>query len=411
MTAISVILPVYNVAPYISACIDSLKQQRFQDLEFIFVDDCSMDDSMAFVEKFAETDPRVRILRNGENLGPGPSRNRGIEAAAGDYLSFVDPDDAIAPDFYELLYGKAVSGNFDIVKGSRVKVDSLSGKIQQEKINERIRYGLKHGDPLFYLFTYQHQTAIYKKALFADKTIIYGSSRNVQDTTFLLSVCKKTQNIVFEDPAVYYYSARSGSATSAYTEQRCRNELDGLREKIDILLKERLDRYAVRYLDVMLIGYVSNICRGISEGAILNDREAGLTGLLLRQLSRMPEWASGEKDQIELLILARYQRLIPMKNVKPEQFHYDRLQRWTDFLAEHPGLECGRILEGYDLALFRSLISFMLHGRGEFFRTRKHWLFIREQACRLTPKQRKQMIRFAWPALHRILRERIKAFF
>ena len=107
MTVISVILPVYNVEPYIGACIESLKRQSFRDLEFIFVDDCSTDNSVAVIEDFARTDPRVRIIRNTENLGSGPTRNRGIEAAKGEYLSFIDPDDWIAPDFYERLYAKA----------------------------------------------------------------------------------------------------------------------------------------------------------------------------------------------------------------------------------------------------------------------------------------------------------------
>lgn len=99
MTAISVIIPVYNVAPYIAGCIGALKNQCFRDLEFIFVDDCSTDESMAAAEEFARTDPRVRILRNRENIGPGLSRNRGIETADGDYLSFMDPDDSLARIF------------------------------------------------------------------------------------------------------------------------------------------------------------------------------------------------------------------------------------------------------------------------------------------------------------------------
>ena len=96
---VSVILPVYNVAPYLGRCIESLQAQTLADLEFIFVDDCSTDGSMESVEAWAEKDSRVRILRNEKNIGPGPSRNRGIEEARGEHLSFVDPDDYIAPDF------------------------------------------------------------------------------------------------------------------------------------------------------------------------------------------------------------------------------------------------------------------------------------------------------------------------
>ena len=97
---ISVILPVYNVAPYIGKCILALKAQTLTDLEFIFVDDCSDDDSAAIIEEFAREDDRVRLLKNAENLGPGVSRNAGIESAKGDYLSFVDPDDWLEKNYF-----------------------------------------------------------------------------------------------------------------------------------------------------------------------------------------------------------------------------------------------------------------------------------------------------------------------
>ena len=104
---VTVVIPVWNVGPYIGRCIESLKAQTHSSLEFIFVDDCGTDDSMAQVEAFATQDARVVILRNASNAGTGVSRNRGIEHAQGNYLSFVDPDDSLAPDFYELLLKKA----------------------------------------------------------------------------------------------------------------------------------------------------------------------------------------------------------------------------------------------------------------------------------------------------------------
>ena len=97
--SVSVILPVYNVGPWIGKCIESLKKQTLQNLEFVFVDDLGSDDSMKQVEVWAAEDNRVRIIRNQKNIGSGRSRNRGIEEARGEYLSFVDPDDRVADDF------------------------------------------------------------------------------------------------------------------------------------------------------------------------------------------------------------------------------------------------------------------------------------------------------------------------
>lgn len=75
---VSVVLPVYNVADYIGRCIESSQAQTLSELEFIFVDDCCMDDSMRVAEAWAGQDERVRILCNDKNLGAGASRNHGI---------------------------------------------------------------------------------------------------------------------------------------------------------------------------------------------------------------------------------------------------------------------------------------------------------------------------------------------
>ena len=403
MTAISVIIPVYNVAPYITGCIGALKTQCFRDLEFIFVDDCSTDKSRAAVEEFARTDPRVRISRNRENIGPGLSRNRGIETADGDYLSFIDPDDSLAPDFYQLLYEKAVSGDFDIVKGSRVKVDPVSGKRQPEKVNELIRTRMRQGEPLYFCFKRQHTTAIFRKCLFEDKRIRYGTGRSAEDTTFLLSVCKKTENIAFADPAIYYYHVRPGSRTSLFTEQRCRDELKSFSEKVDLLCLEKTDPFTVRYLENALSSYVSNICQGMCEGLIPEETEMDFVSFLREQLFRIPAWTQCKKSEYESSVLMDHQRLIPMINVKPRQFHCDRVRRWTDLLTACPETEAGYLLTGYDHALLHALSSFLLHDPKSFFFSRNHFVFIKEQLARLSPELRKQLIRNAGPAVKKLL--------
>ena len=96
-----------------------MRSQTLANIELIFVDDRGDDGSMEVVGRHAAADDLIRILRNPENLGAGPSRNAGIEAARGEYLSFIDPDDFVAPDFLQLLYEKAAETGADIVKGSR----------------------------------------------------------------------------------------------------------------------------------------------------------------------------------------------------------------------------------------------------------------------------------------------------
>ena len=399
MPVISVILPVYNVEPYIGACIESLKQQSFRDLEFIFVDDCSTDNSVDVIEDFARTDPRVRIIRNTENLGPGPTRNRGIEAAKGAYLSFIDPDDRIAPDFYERLYAKAVSGNYDIAKGIRRKVDLESGDSYIENLNPEIRKDIKRGIPFFVLFSWQHQTAIYKKNLFEDKKVRYGNSRNAQDVTFLLTVCKKARNIVFDDDAVYYYVQRSGSQTASFTEQLCRYELDSLSERIDFLLSGNMDVFDYLYLSKRFLKFASLLFHVISINSLSEEREKEYVNAFRQQILRIPDQEQIKTFKGELMILMDYQKLIPAHNLRPNEFHYDRVRRWADFLSEHPKIKEKSIMTEFDIALVEVIFPYNKISGKYVFSGKQYFAFIREQIGRLTGRQRSLMFRYSSPAM------------
>ena len=215
---ISVILPVWNPGPGIDRCLSSLRGQTLQDIEMIFVDDRGTDDAMKKIRAAAAEDPRIRILENPENMGPGPSRNRGIEAAKGAYLSFIDPDDYIAADFYELLYAAAVSAGVDIAKG--ICVPRKEDGTDVERIfflNEQIRKDLSEGKPLFTAFTYEHWSAIYSRKLFECGDVWYGDTRHGEDALFLLRICSKTERIVLCDATGYYYMLRNNSAVHETT--------------------------------------------------------------------------------------------------------------------------------------------------------------------------------------------------
>ena len=97
----SVIVPVYNVEKYLERCIKSLLKQTYTNFELICVDDRGTDNSSALLEKWAETDGRIVLLKNERNIGLGRSRNRAIEYARGEYLTCVDSDDWVEPNYLE----------------------------------------------------------------------------------------------------------------------------------------------------------------------------------------------------------------------------------------------------------------------------------------------------------------------
>ncbi|MCM1157294.1 MAG: glycosyltransferase [Bacteroidales bacterium] len=113
MKDVSVIVPVYNAEKYLRECVESIIGQTLQNIEIIFVDDGSVDGSLAILKEYAEKDGRIRVV-NGSHGGGGAARNIGIEAASGEYLSFFDSDDVMEPELLEKTYYQCKKTDADV---------------------------------------------------------------------------------------------------------------------------------------------------------------------------------------------------------------------------------------------------------------------------------------------------------
>lgn len=98
---LSVIVPVYKVEEWLRPCLDSIRNQTYRNLEIICVNDCSPDNSAAILDEYAARDPRIRIINREKNGGVAAARNNGLDAASGEFITFVDPDDYLEPNTYE----------------------------------------------------------------------------------------------------------------------------------------------------------------------------------------------------------------------------------------------------------------------------------------------------------------------
>ena len=115
---ISVIVPVYKVEAFLPKCVNSILNQTYKNLEILLVDDGSPDGSGALCDAYARQDSRVRVIHK-KNGGLSDARNAGIEAAAGDYLAFVDSDDWLEPDTYEVMLSAAERHHTQLVCAGR----------------------------------------------------------------------------------------------------------------------------------------------------------------------------------------------------------------------------------------------------------------------------------------------------
>jgi glycosyltransferase involved in cell wall biosynthesis len=103
MPKVSIIVPIYNVEQYLAKCLNSILAQTHTDWECLLIDDCSPDNSALICKKFCDKDKRFKYIKKPQNEGLGFARNTGLDNATGDYISFIDSDDYIQPNFYSTL--------------------------------------------------------------------------------------------------------------------------------------------------------------------------------------------------------------------------------------------------------------------------------------------------------------------
>lgn len=203
---ISVVLPIFNVAPYLSKCLDSLLSQTLSDIEIICVNDCSPDNSADILARYATKDPRIIVVNHKQNAGAGMARQSGVDVAQGEYIGFVDPDDYVQSDFFEKLYNAAKKNDADIAKGSIYTV-ALDGSRQctsfhlnQMILMDKYRF---HGQALW--------SAIYRKEMVRQNKIHFV----IDIFCFGIQAAFYANKIIIVDDAFYNYVRRVDSCDCA----------------------------------------------------------------------------------------------------------------------------------------------------------------------------------------------------
>ncbi len=133
MPTLSIIVTAYNVAPYIGACLESVRNQTLEDIEIIVVDDGSTDGTAEIIAEQARADARIRPIRFEENTpgGVGPAANAGIAAATGDFLGFADGDDLYDPQMFATLHAAAVAHDADLAMCRYQLLDEADGTLRE----------------------------------------------------------------------------------------------------------------------------------------------------------------------------------------------------------------------------------------------------------------------------------------
>jgi len=219
---ISVVIPVYNVAPYIEQCLCSIMAQTIDDMEVLIVDDCGTDDSISIAKKLISeyTGNKIfKILQRKNNGGLSAARNTGIDAAKGDYITFVDSDDYIAPMMYEkLLQTFSANDNVGITSCLPLFINE-NGQYVNDAYTSEVQKIVEAKDFFVQWFTSKiWHTAwgkLYKKDLFENVRFCEGI--NNEDIRLCIDMYKtieaKKYNLVEIPEKLYFYRQREGSIT------------------------------------------------------------------------------------------------------------------------------------------------------------------------------------------------------
>ena len=200
--SLSIIVPVYNNERYLENTLNSVLRQSYEDFELLLIDDGSGDDSLTICQKFAGRDRRVRVICK-ENGGVSSARNRGLDEAQGKYIAFIDGDDCIDPQMYEIMIG--------VLEGE--KVDLVNCRVVKEDSYERIPYEVGTVEvsnlPLNYLskkgyFIDSSLNKVYRRALIGE-TRFNEKLAYSEDTPFITEIILHAKTMSLVSNVFYHY--------------------------------------------------------------------------------------------------------------------------------------------------------------------------------------------------------------
>lgn len=207
---LSILVAIYNVAPYLAKCVDSILNQTYRDFELILVDDGSTDFSGELCDQFMQKDSRVRVIHK-KNGGLVSARQAGMQAAVGEYVGFVDGDDWLDPTMYEKLMQKIIDDSSDAVVCKCVE-EYPGWSVLESPCDEVVRrlgvcYSYALVDKVF------KREEVFKYVMNVDSKITLG-----EDGGVTIPFCAANMRCSFVDEGLYHYRINLKSISHAYDE-------------------------------------------------------------------------------------------------------------------------------------------------------------------------------------------------
>lgn len=199
---VSILVPVYNAAPYLRECVASLVGQTYSDLQIVMINDGSTDESLEIMQELARQDKRIEIYSK-PNAGVASTRNQLLGKVRGDWTLFVDSDDWIDLDTIEVLMKEQSEGDFDIVS-FKMKGNSTDRKTRYSQ-EQAIKHFLEHTSFRGSLCDKLIRSSLFDKLLF-DENVSYG-----EDALMVWNILQRVKSVSVLDKAMYHYRVNLNS--------------------------------------------------------------------------------------------------------------------------------------------------------------------------------------------------------
>lgn len=256
--SVSIIIPVYNVEPYVEDCIKSVMRQTYDgSMECIVVDDCGMDNSMAVVERLiAEYHGPImyKILHHDHNRGLSAARNTGMDAAIGDYLFFLDSDDEITDDCIEKLTGPLKTEWYDVIMGN-VQCYMILSSGQQERVNSHLELHFTDDIQLDFpmmmqtIYHWHNMTAwnrLFRMDFIRQHHLRFKEGLLYEDQLWSFEIACLASSFYVLNHITYHYKLREGCISYPHDEQKYLKNLKIIIQEMSLFI----DHYHIDKKDI-----------------------------------------------------------------------------------------------------------------------------------------------------------------
>lgn len=249
-SVISVIVPVFNVEPYLQKCVESILGQTYRNLEVILVDDGSTDSCPVLCDVFALSDKRVKVIHR-ENGGLSCARNTGMEAASGEYLAFADSDDRILPQMYKTILGAMEATGTEIVMCS-YSVENAGGvHLPEPDIRQWLGTGEEYLKSTGLTCNYAWNK-LFRRQLFDG--IRFPAGKAYEDVFIMHDIFRKAKTVSVIPDALYVYRRRTESISNSFISRARIDFLEALTIRLKTLLAADAPENVILYYANAIFG-------------------------------------------------------------------------------------------------------------------------------------------------------------